>query len=98
MRSKYAGRIIILYHPTMALNKDGSITCEKEDTYEIFKSAVEDAGIDFVDMTDTFESAYEVKSIVPYGFFNTAPFEGHMNRYGHQMVAEKLYEILTQGE
>lgn len=98
MKSEYSGKIIILYHPTMALNKDGSIDWEKEDTYETFRSAVEDSGIYFVDMTETFQTEYEEKSVVPYGFSNTAPGEGHMNRYGHEMVAEKLYEVLTSGE
>ena len=96
IRKNYNGNIIILYHPSMSINEDSTINWEKDDTYEAFRSAIEDNDIIFLDMEDAFQEAYEKAHVVPYGFNNTSPGEGHLNRHGHKLIAEGLYDIMQE--
>ena len=88
------GQIIFLYHPTMEITNDG-LTAVYEQTTEEFKQLCDAYGFDFVDMTQSFLKAYETDYIVPYGFNNTTLGTGHLNKYGHEMIAETLYQVMT---
>lgn len=96
MRNNYGGTIVVLYHPSMELNPDGTIAWNEEKTYPAFKDALEDTGIIFLDTQDAFQKAYDEKDLLPYGFNNTSPGSGHMNKIGHQIVAEELYAVLKE--
>ena len=45
---------------------------------------------------DDFLREYSETHTVPYGFFNTAPGKGHLNRTGHRILAEALYRKLKE--
>lgn len=90
----YQGQIIFLYHPTMEITNDG-LTAVYEQTTEEFKQLCDTYGFTLVDMTQTFLEAYETDYIVPYGFSNTTLGTGHLNKYGHEMIAENLYQVMT---
>lgn len=94
----YDGRIIIMYHPSMTIESDGTMSINTAETDSIFAQVCADNGIEFVDMTDSFLAAYEEDYSVPYGFYNTFIGSGHLNATGHKLIAEKLYEVLTGGE
>ena len=91
----YDGQIIFLYHPTMEITNEG-LTAVYEQTTEQFKQLCDGSGFLFVDMTQTFLKAYETDYIVPYGFGNTTLGTGHLNKYGHKMIAESLYQVMTK--
>jgi len=41
---------------------------------------------------------YEEKNVLPYGFWNTLPNAGHLNKDGHRMVAEELGKVIDRLE
>ena len=96
MKKNFAGKIIILYHPIVLLNEDGTISLKEQKYQELFAEACEQNGIVFVDMGEDFLQAYEEDYILPYGFHNTTMGEGHINKYGHEMIADKLYETIEK--
>jgi lysophospholipase L1-like esterase len=61
-----------------------------------FEKACEDNDIIFVDMTDDFKQLYEEKNILPYGFINTKVGRGHLNKYGHMVIAKKLAQVIKE--
>ena len=45
-------------------------------------------------MTDRFVKEYEENHIIPYGFSNTTPGDGHINSAAHKMIAEELAKVI----
>jgi len=97
--SKDAGRsqLIIMYHPALNLNDDGTITVEDEGV-EKFQETCQENGIIFVDMTGDFENLYYTEHKLPYGFINTGVGIGHLNKYGHEVIAERLSKTIQELE
>lgn len=90
---------IIYYHPHLLLQQDGSVQTNSDaGCLAAFAAACRDAGVHFVDMTETFLQAYEVDRVLPHGFANTAPGVGHLNPDGCAMVARTLYEEIIRME
>lgn len=90
-----AVKIIIMYHPTTQINSDGSILFpndEKDRTK--FLVLCEKYGIVFLDMTERFSIEYNINHILPHGFCNSSVGSGHLNKYGHEMIAEELYKVI----
>lgn len=87
--------IIIVYHPTTQINSDGSLLLPSEDKErERFANLCEKNGITFLDMTERFKYEYDVNHILPHGFINTSVGNGHLNKYGHEMIADELHKII----
>ena len=95
IRSRTDKRVIILYHPAIALNEDGTMELLTNGAEPHYKEACARYDIDFIDMSDTFLKAYNEEHIIPYGFNNTTPGAGHINRAAHRMMAEELYNVLS---
>lgn len=90
---------IIFYHPSERLNPDGSVTYCTEHIYlEAFASSCADLGIIFIDMTDSFKSLYANEHQLAHGFINTAIGSGHLNKFGHRVIAEKLAKVICELE
>lgn len=51
-----------------------------------------------MDMTDEFKALYEEKHILAHGFVNTAVGRGHLNKYGHRVIAQTLAEKIKEDE
>lgn len=94
IRSKTDKQVIILYHPAIRLEADGSMTFLTNKAEPFYEKICRANNIDFVDMSDTFRKAYEEDHIIPYGFYNTTPGDGHINRDAHQMMADELAKVL----
>lgn len=91
--------VIIFYHPHMVLKQDGKLIDATNSQYmEAFKSACDENGITFINMADEFQELYNEKHILSHGFFNTAVGSGHLNRYGHEIIARSLSEIILKYE
>lgn len=95
----YNCKLIILYQPSLILNQDGSAdTNSSKEAREFFRKECELHNIVFADMTDDFLNNYADSKVLPHGFSNTAVGQGHLNKYGHKMIAEKLYKIINSLE
>lgn len=90
--------VIILYHPPVSLRRDGTMeVADDPAAVEQFAALCAENGLIFCDMRDRFQTEYEANHILPYGFANTSIGAGHLNRYGHAMIAEELYRIMEGG-
>lgn len=93
LRTEYHKPIILLYHPRVAIQPDGTMSIEREmSNYNDYLVACEKNDIVFVDTGDAFLKAYETDYTVPYGFSNTTIGNGHLNQAGHRIVAEEFYK------
>lgn len=92
-------KLIIIYHPEISFSDDGALQIITNTDYlKLFSNACSANGVIFVDMSSKFLSEYQSRRIIPYGFSNTAVGVGHLNKDGHRMVAEMLYQALTEDE
>lgn len=96
MREAFSGEIIILYHPSVFLNEDGSMSLNQPEYYDVFEEVCQQNEIVFADMGEDFLQAYEERQEIPYGFYNVTMGEGHLNKYGHKMIADRLYELISK--
>ena len=94
IRSEYSGPIIIVFHPDTIINSDGSLEIKQLPTDKPFKDECQRHDIVFLDLSDRFYNAYYEDHVVPTGFWNTTMNSGHINKYGHQIMADALYEYL----
>lgn len=95
IRSKTDKQVIILYHPAVSIETDGSLKLLTNGAEPYYEKICKEFDIDFIDMSDTFIKAYEDEHIVPYGFNNTTMGDGHINRAAHRMMAEELFKSLN---
>lgn len=95
IRSEYNGKLIIAYHPPVGWDKEGNYIVESDETVSIFGDECKRNDIIFIDMTEEFRNDYSKEYLVPYGFYNTTIGDGHLNRYGHKIIADALYEALV---
>lgn len=93
--SEYGTKIILLYHPSTQIDADGSLLLPDDEEYSAeFTELCEKNGITFLDMSERFKSEYETNHILPHGFVNSSVGSGHLNKYGHKMIADELYKII----
>lgn len=96
---KASVKLIVIYHPEILLNADSSLHIDTNPDYlKLFSNACSANGVIFVDMSNKFLSEYQSQRIIPYGFSNTAVGVGHLNKDGHRMVAEMLYQVIAEDE
>ncbi|MDR2490917.1 MAG: hypothetical protein LBD20_05890 [Spirochaetaceae bacterium] len=97
-------KIIILYHPHLKLNNDGSVYEDTIYEYEkLFSDKCYNNGILFINMSNIFVNAYNTNHILPHGFLNTSAGSGHLNKNGHRLIADELYrqiesEFIEKGD
>lgn len=97
MRSEYQGRILIVYHPSTTLNPDGLLSVSHSKTDDIFEAECARYKIDFINLGPDFEKAFYDDNHAVYGFWNTTLMYGHINKYCHQIIADKIYDYLYHG-
>lgn len=91
-------KLAIVYIRPVDLNTDGSVKAfDAPEEHVIFKELCEKYNVIFIDMYDTFAKHYEDTNCLPHGFSNTKVGTGHMNKTGHRLVAERLYEVIEKG-
>ena len=89
-------KVIIVYHPNISLSADGNLEFINSEKKEIekFSELCQENEIYFLDMSERFKYEYYSNHILPYGFSNTTIGKGHLNKYGHEMIAEELYKVI----
>lgn len=91
--------LIIFYHPSYTLQPDGSIKNNTDKWYqEIFAKACKNNNIIFIDTDNDLQELYKTRHILPYGFINTAVGTGHLNKYGHEVIAKRLAKEIMKLE
>lgn len=96
IRAEYNGNIIIIYHPSMQLLADGSLSLISEIDPLQFNKLCLNNNIIFIDTSDAFIKLYYNEHKLPYGFNNTYFGNGHFNKYGHQIMADELYQVIKR--
>lgn len=90
--------IVIFYLARTKLDKNGEIEISEDDGQNaIFKKACKDIGINYLDMAEPFTESYRREHVLPYGFLNSRIGTGHLNIYGHRIIADSLEKILEDG-
>lgn len=93
--------LVILYHGSFKVQDLQAVRTDDSYQVEIFRQCCEQNGIRFVDVTDNFVEHFNSTYELPYGFANTQMGTGHLNKLGHGIVAETLYDHIaemTEGE
>lgn len=95
--SKNGAKLLILYHPHLMINQDNSVSAAvDEELSAFFANICENNNVKFLDMSDIFIREYEEKCILPHGFSNSSVGSGHLNIYGHEMIANALYMMIME--
>ena len=98
LEKEYNTQIIVMFHPFETINADGSISFAQDEYAEIFSKVAQKYGIGFVDMTEDFEKMYYEEHHVPHGFSTGEIGAGHINKYGHAAIADRLYRYIESSE
>lgn len=89
--------VIILYHPQIEIDQDGSLEIPGDvRKSQLFASVCEDNDVLFLDMSKRFKTEYQDNHIIPYGFANSRIGVGHLNEYGHKMIAEEVFKKIEE--
>lgn len=92
-------RLIIIYHPSLSIQPDTSVKANGSSAdVRTLSNLCGETGILFLDMTDRFLEEYENNHVLPHGFFNSSVGNGHLNQYGHAMIAESLCMMMSKVE
>ena len=91
-------KLVIVYHPTTLINAEGKLILPDESDTKRFASACQKADIRFIDMTRSMAQLYDEQKILAHGFINTAVGEGHLNEYGHRLIAQQLADAFMEDQ
>jgi lysophospholipase L1-like esterase len=88
-----------LIHQRFWEDEDGNIVTENSPEYmDAFKKCCENNNIKAIDVTKQMIESYIKDFEFSYGFPNTAPGEGHLNKTGHRIIAEEVYKSINKME
>lgn len=93
IRSETDVPIVFIYHPPIIINNDGTISLEYSQTWGAFLDACVRNDIDVIDSGNDFLQRFDSTKEVPYGFSNTVPGTGHLNKVGHRIIATEIIEF-----
>lgn len=95
----YNVKLLVFYMPNTCINDDGTVgTLGNPQDIAEFAAACSDYGIEFLDMSDIFLENYRQNYELPFGFSNTEAGKGHLNRRGHELVADALFDKIMEIE
>lgn len=90
---------MIVYDPVVYTERNGAAYTDTDPAeLTAMETACRKNGILFVDLTESYLSLYREGHKFPYGFANTTPGMGHMNRWGHERFAQAVYDVIRDRE
>lgn len=92
MASQCNGKLVFVYHPRMELSPKGEMCLFYDDSFDSFQELCEKYNIGLLDVGPRFKKMYKDENKLPYGFFNTVMGGGHLNKNGHQIMADAIIE------
>lgn len=99
LKSIYGEKFSLLYLPRNPVmkNKNLFVVEENEMAFNslILKICAEQK-IHCISMWQPFSDLYSKEKILSSGFSNTTPGEGHINKYGHQLIADELVPLIEE--
>lgn len=99
LAEKHGIKLMVVYNSPMEIDSKGNLLPQTYEEYvDIMDAACKNADITFVNMYQPYAAYYKETYRLPHGFSNTRVGTGHINRYGHQVIAETVYDILENGE
>lgn len=92
LRAQTRHRLTFVYAPMMPKIQNGKIRRNDSNATQmaLFRTIAAQYDIEVLDMGDAFLRFYEKTGLFPRGFVNTEPGAGHLNRYGHAVVAATI--------
>lgn len=94
LRGQFDGTILFVYHPNLVFGEKGKAVIDYSETWNLFYNACQAHGIDVIDMGPVFMDHYGHTRQLPYGFSNTTPGSGHLNKVGHRLIAQRVIAYL----
>lgn len=92
-------KLVVLLHQRFWEDTDRNIITENSAKYiDSFKECCENNNIKVIDVTKEMIEVYKKDFDFSYGFSNTAPGEGHLNKTGHRIIAEEVYKNINEME
>ena len=89
---------MIVFSPPLLPAPDGSVYSETDaEQLALFAALCREKDIELLDLTSVYLEAVE-RHVLPFGFSNTTPFAGHLNRDGHRMFAEAVAGRIRERE
>lgn len=96
---KFGVTLMLVYQPPQKLKSAGEIAYEhSEEKLKSFRNECELQGIVFADMTERFTEMYLKDNILAHGFSNSSVGEGHLNKYGHDVISDGIVEKIRELE
>jgi len=92
-------KTILVYTPTVRPDAAGNIVTDaRPGEREAFERLSAENGLVFLDLTAQNTAAVTEGRRLPFGFANTAPGEGHINRLGLRIFADAVFDAIEEGE
>lgn len=92
-------KTILVYTPFVLPDAEGrGVTDVRPGEQEIFDRLCAENGLLFLDLTGPNVAALEENGELLFGFSNTSPGKGHLNRLGHRVFAEAVYALIAGEE
>ena len=88
--------IIVFYHPYTEIDCKGNLPKYNLNNIFDFRKACLENNIKFIDTTPDFIELYKTRHILGHGFINTKVGVGHLNRYGHEVIAKRLVKEINK--
>ncbi len=88
--------VVFIYCPAIPYIKNGAIQYDDKDSdkAKLFAGLCAENNIHFINLEGSFIDFYKRSKKLPRGFSNTFPGGGHLNKYGHKLVAGALLGVL----
>ena len=91
-------RAMIVFSPPLLISPDGSARTDTDvGKLALFERLCREKGVEFLDLTEVYLAAYE-RQVLVFGFSNTAPLVGHLNRQGHRLLADAVAARIAERE
>lgn len=92
-------QLIIVYNCAVEIDETGKVMEQQEiGPIQKFKEVCDKNDVVFVNMHQAFSDYYKDTNRLPRGFSNSDAGSGHLNRYGHEVLADELFEIICRQE
>lgn len=92
-------RLIIVYNCAVEIDEKGEALPQEDiESIQKFEKACERNNVIFVNMHRAFCDYYNDTNKLPRGFSNSRVGKGHLNQYGHEILADELFKVICSQE
>lgn len=89
-------KIVIVFHDPINMEMNESIDTSLPEKMKQIEKICDKYGIEIINMLPAFTQNYMENYELPYGFGNTQLNQGHLNKTGHRLIAEEIYNYLME--